>query len=145
MNILITERPSENGYIESLINAYLRASHTVVCDVSNFFYSNYVPDILHIHWPESLYQWCSIEAVNEIEMQESIEERLLWYKRNGTTIIHTIHNLCPHDSKQSRDQDVFNLVIQYADLLVHHCAESINLTSDSYPDVSRKKNIIYPN
>ena len=57
MRILLVENPSENGYIESLINAYKELGHEVYCGVYNFYHSNVIPDIIHIHWPESLYKW----------------------------------------------------------------------------------------
>ena len=140
MDILLTESPTENGYIESLINAYVRAGHTVVCDVNNFFYSNYVPDMLHIHWPERLYKWSSHEGINDVDRYKKIEERLLWHKNNGTRIFHTIHNLCPHDSKLDIDRDIFQLIIKYADTLIHHCNESISLLARHYPETLKKTN-----
>jgi len=142
MNILITESPSENGYIESLINAYARAGHTVICDVNNFYFSGYVPDILHIHWPERLYKWCSLQSIDTVDIHRKIEERLLWYKNNGTKIIHTIHNLSPHEHENSFEEDIYRLVIEHADILVHHCAKSINYVIAKYSNASEKTNIV---
>ena len=144
MNILITESPSENGYIESLINAYTRAGHTVICDVNNFYFSGYMPDILHIHWPERLYKWHSLESIGGVDIYKTIKERLLWYKEKGTKIIHTIHNLNPHDSNHAFEEDIYQLIIEYADILVHHCNDSINFIIDRCSDASQKINIVCP-
>lgn len=144
MNILITESPSENGYIESLINAYSRAGHITICNVNNFYFSGYVPDILHIHWPESLYKWYSLQSVDEINIYKKIKERLLWYKNNGAKIVYTIHNLTPHDSKHAFEEDMYQLIIEHADVLVHHCNKSINLTSERYSSAAQKINIVCP-
>lgn len=144
MDILITERPSENGYIESLIKAYSRAGNTVICDASNFFYSNHVPDVLHIHWPERLYQWSPPTDVNQSEILDVIEERLVWYRNHGVTILNTIHNLQPHDSTLEVGKQAYRLVIKYADILVHHCDKSVSLLSDKYPEVTEKTNIVCP-
>ena len=144
MNILITESPSENGYIESLIQAYSKAGHTVICDAYNFYFSNFKPDILHIHWPERLYKWCPLQNVGPIDIYSVIQERLLWYKNNGTKIVHTIHNLKPHEHENPFEEKIYRLVMTYADVLVHHCAKSIDWVIAEYPDASNKINIICP-
>lgn len=144
MNILITESPSENGYIESLINAYTRAGHTVICDANNFFFSNFRPDILHIHWPERLYKWSALQSIDEIDIFKKIKERLLWYRGMGTRIVHTVHNLSSHEKENALEEDTYRLVIEHTDILVHHCAGSINLVIAKYPQASNKINVISP-
>ena len=57
MNILIADNPGLNSYVTSLIEAYKKADINVICGLHNFFYSNFIPDILHIQWPEKLYNW----------------------------------------------------------------------------------------
>jgi hypothetical protein len=144
MKILLTDSPSLNGYIESLINAYSRAGHSVTSGANDFFYSDCIPDILHIHWPESLYLWHAPEGVNKDVVCRMMAERLAWFKSHGVTIINTIHNLKPHDGTTDTLSNVYRMVIEHADILVHHCTESINLLTDSYPAAMGRVNIVCP-
>ncbi|MBL1432904.1 MAG: hypothetical protein COC09_06610 [Gammaproteobacteria bacterium] len=142
--ILITESPSQNGYIESLINAYIRAGHTVICDAHNFFFSNHTPDFIHIHWPERLYKWLSIEGIKKTDIHQTIKNRLAWYKSRNVKIIYTIHNLQPHGSHTNTEKDIYKTVLNHADILLHHCNKSIELVQKIYPFAQDKKNVVCP-
>jgi hypothetical protein len=142
MRILVAENPSDNGYIESLILAYQRAGHSVICGPGNFYFSNDVPDVLHIQWPESLYKWFKVPSIDELDYYSLIRERLIWYKDRGSTIVHTIHNLQPHDSKLTHDEDIYRLVMEYSDVLVHHCEKSVELVGERHPDSRNKINLV---
>ena len=144
MKILLTDTPSHNGYIESLINAYSRAGHSIITGAGDFFYTNCVPDILHIHWPESLYLWHAPQGVERDIVYRMMTERLAWFKSQGVIIINTIHNLKPHDGTLDTLNNVYRLVIEHADILVHHCTESIKLLADSYPSATGRVNIVCP-
>jgi len=143
MKILLTDKPTaDNDYIESLICAYSRAGHQVTAGAENFFFSDDLPDILHIQWPESLYQWNAPKGKTRDDVYRMIVERLDWYKSNGVTIINTIHNLAPHDSTQDSDREVYRQVLGHADILVHHCTDSIRLLAETYPAATGRANIV---
>ena len=46
-----------NEYVELLADAYIRQNIQVIFEEQNFLFSNFVPDIVHIQWPESIYRW----------------------------------------------------------------------------------------
>jgi hypothetical protein len=143
MKILLTEKPSENGYNQSLINAYTRAGHELTTGADAFFFSESLPDMVHIHWPESLFRWHAPRGMDSEQVSRLITGRLNWFKEHHVTIINTIHNLAPHDRAGTQDLDVYRQVIQHADILVHHCHNSVKLLTDSYPDIlASKKNIV---
>lgn len=144
MNILLTEKPSLNGYVESLLRAYQRAGHTVICDPSNFLYSNFVPDVLHVHWPERLSYWHqSLQGLGADEQVARASERLAWYKAQGTRIVQTIHNLVPHVAASNTDADAALAVcLDHADIVVHHCQASLRQTLELYPSAAGKTNIV---
>lgn len=144
MKILLTEKPSGNAYIESLMNAYKKAGHEVFGDASNFFNSNVRPDILHIHWPERLNEWYSAKKGSQQQWLELISSRLKWYQSQNVTIIHTLHNLAPHDSKEDSSREAFELIIAYSDILVHHCTRSVKIFNKLYSESQEKKNIVCP-
>ena len=146
MKILMVDCPGENEYIESLLNAYKGLGHEVYCGLHNFFYSNCIPDVLHVHWPESLYRWHKILSVNNENIYELIKERLAWFKGRSTKIVYTVHNLKPHNRNNAIDTGIFNLILQNADILVHHCKKSVDIVCEQYSDVlsNDKKHLICP-
>jgi beta-1,4-mannosyltransferase len=145
MKILVTDNPTpDNDYIESLISAYLRAGQDVTTGADEFFFSDSIPDVLHIHWPESLYRWRAPKGMSSDRVSRMIVERLDWYKDNGVTIINTIHNLAPHNNTLDADRQVYRQIIEHADILVHHCSDSIRLFAKSYPAASSRTNIVCP-
>ena len=142
MTILVADNIETNSYVTSLVEAYKKTGHQVLCGLHNFFYSNFKPDMLHIQWPEKLYSWYPFSRLNEQEKYDKIEERLKWYRENKVFIVHTIHNIKPHiPAKLDFEEKIFKLVINYSDLLSHHCKRSIELLKEIYPAVINKKNI----
>lgn len=144
MNILLTEKPSLNGYIESLLGAYQRAGHAVICDPSNFLYSNFVPDVLHIHWPERITYWHqALQGMSAAQQVAKAVERLAWYKARGTKIVQTIHNLVPHAAVNASGADAaFAGCLAHADIIVHHCQASVRETLKMYPAAGERANIV---
>lgn len=143
MTILIADNPGTNSYLTSLIDAYKKAGLEVICGLHNFFYSNLVPDVLHIQWPEKIYNWYPFNVLDDEEKYKEIEKRLNWYKEKKAFIVHTIHNIKPHiPEKLNFEEKIFSLIINYSDLLSHHCEKSIELLKDNYPDSAGKKSII---
>jgi len=132
VKILLTESPNENGYIESLMNAYKNLGHEVYCDVNNFYSSNFIPDVVHIHWPERLYSWHTIVSLDDVDYYSLIKERLDWFRNNSVSIVYTIHNLKPHENNTMIDTDIFKLITKKSDILVHHCSHSVALFNEKY-------------
>jgi len=64
------------SYVLSLIDEYKRSGNVVYCGPHNFFVSNLIMDILHIHWPEKIYSSYPFSALSEDEKIKIIEERL---------------------------------------------------------------------
>ena len=86
MKILLTEKPSENGYNQSLINAYTRAGHELTTGADAFFFSESLPDMVHIHWPESLFRWHAPRGMDSEQVSRLITERLGVYSPDGTLV-----------------------------------------------------------
>lgn len=143
MLILITDRPSNNGYIKLLIDAYKECGHTVVCDVNNFFESNISPDVVHIHWPERLNHWYPLKGVDVSAHHALIRRRIRDFKAKGSKIVHTVHNLRPHSiAGENVTDDTYDLVMSEADVLVHHCERSIELAGKLYSSSTSAQNIV---
>ncbi|PNW26867.1 glycosyltransferase family protein [Formosa algae] len=140
MKVLITHYSPINPYCILLGNAYIQNGHEVLYGVYNFYDSNIVPDILHIQWPESLYKWQVNLKLPEEENR--LVNRLEWYKSQGTKIVHTIHNIEPHELENDYESKLYELIIDYSDVLIHHGANSIDLINNKYPKARHKKSIV---
>lgn len=142
MNILITEKPNQaNAYIDSLASAYKKSGNSVIFTIDNFYFSNFIPDIVHINWPETLYKWQASFNKNT-DIVGFIDERLDFFKKNGSTIIYTIHNVEPHEIEKKYEQKVYNLIISKSDVFIHHGKRSIELLNQVYPDSVKKINVV---
>jgi len=140
MLIQVVANVSRNSYINNLINAYQKAGHEVICGIDNFFISNIIPDVIHIHWPELL-----IAGLSDVTpaTEEEIIDRIGWYKKNKAIIVFTIHNSTPHDDNSYKSK-LYQSIIALADILVHHCKRSIKLISEIYSIPKNIRQVVCP-
>ena len=82
MKILIPETPQSNSYVTSLIQAYQKAGCTVICGEANFYFTDFVPDVLHIQWPESLV--LNRDFGMGSHLRTRFFDRIDWFKAQGT-------------------------------------------------------------
>lgn len=144
MNILICEQIGiTNEYIYNLMNAYQKKGHHVILGIQNFLYSNFLPDFVHIQWPEALYRWSNPLPKSQ-ETSNIIKKRLDYYSQKGIPIVYTIHNLLPHENVTGFDKEIFKLIFDYADICVHHGSKSISQLIEFYGDLEGKKHIVCP-
>jgi len=143
MKVLIACDDVRNAYIPSLMDAYQGRNCEVVIGVPNLFKSAYCPDILHLQWPERL----CIRGNSSIlgDPLRSIRERVEHFKRHGAVVVWTVHNMKAHDSDlEESDREVYNIVVEAADVIVHHGQASVDIMAAEYPVVAGKINIICP-
>lgn len=132
-----------NEYIELLANAYMRQGVNVLFEEQNFLFSNFLPDVIHIQWPESLYRWKKLITMDARGL-EIVAKKLQWYTDNSVKIVYTVHNLEPHDDAEDFDYKIYSLLLDYANIVVHHGKNSIELLKQKYPETINSKHIIAP-
>lgn len=132
-----------NQYIEEISKAYQKQGHDVIFGSKNFFFSNFIPDIVHIQWPEALYRW-NYKSKNKIKIIKLIEERLLFYSKNKIPIVYTVHNIIPHENVSDFDKNIFNIIASQSNIIIHHGKKSITLAKKVYPKCKKAKHIIAP-
>ena len=133
-----------NDYTELVARAYKDAGCEVVLGVSNFYSSNYVPDLLHIQWPEALYIWRH-RLPNTKGGLSILTDRVDWYRSQGTLIVHTVHNLAPHNSPDPDfDRSVFEYILSNVDFFVHHGTRSIEIVRENYPNIKFNNELVCP-
>jgi hypothetical protein len=132
-----------NEYVELLADAYMKKGIQVIFEEQNFLYSNFIPHIIHIQWPESIYRWKNLIPMTN-EGLEIFENKLKWYKGKCTKLVYTVHNLQPHDVANEFDHSAYTIFLKYADIIVHHGNESIELIKRKYPETITSNHIIAP-
>lgn len=142
MKILIPHDDVINGYIPSLVKGYQNAQCEVVVGKANFYLSDYNPDIVHIHWPEYLYDE---ECVPFDKPDDIIRKRIKWHKEHGTRICLTVHNLLPHDEiKRKTRIGIYEAVLDYTDIIIHHGRASVKLMEKEFPKTANKMHLVCP-
>jgi len=145
MQVLICERLSgPNEYIANLAAAYSAAGHTTVTDVENFLFSSFMPDVVHLHWPEAIYSWRHRLPRDDASLA-LIDERLSWYRRQGAVIVYTVHNLHPHVMQDPEwEEEVYRRVVRGAQIIVHHGPASIDALVAQVPECATARHLVAP-
>lgn len=129
--ILLPYALDANIYTRELGLAYSNAGCEVIYGADNLLAQAIRADVVHLHWPEAFYRWMGLDAI-ELRIQRFLAA-LDAYKAAGSKVVWTIHNLAPHDHPDSKlDRDVYQQVLDRADLLLHHCPASQALLSTQY-------------
>ncbi len=143
MKIILSENlEQQNPYVRYLSDEYKRRGVSVIFGMDNFFHSTFLPDFVHIQWPESIYRKKSF--LNNKETMDLIQNRLAWYSENKIPIVYTVHNMLPHEKPNSFDRDVFSLILSNSGIIVHHGKSSIEMVKKEFPECKEKNHIITP-
>ena len=141
--LLCSNRNGINDYIRLLSEEYEKNDVNVIFGIETFLYSKFLPDFVHMQWPEAIYEWTNkMEKNNDTLIL--LEKRLKYYKLNKVPIIYTMHNVLPHNSKTDFDKKAFKLIISYSNIIAHHGKKSIQIFKDTYTEFSDKIHIITP-
>ncbi|MBV6485342.1 MAG: hypothetical protein KFKLKKLM_01903 [Flavobacteriales bacterium] len=106
----------------------------------NFIYDSYTNfykhkvDIINIHWPESIFGF----SIPSIEQLCDLEESLIEWKKTKK-IVYTIHNNEPHIHINKNNKILYELIIKYADALIHLGKFSLTEFKKNYPNSINKK------
>ncbi len=120
VSVLLPHRLLGNVYVRELGRAYQELGCDVFFGPENFFESNVAPDILHINWPEDLYR--AFGYGGRRGDLTAFARRLDWFKERGSKLVWTVHNEKPHEGFPGvTDSSAYQLVIDAADVIHHHC------------------------
>lgn len=143
MKILIPSDNIRNAYIPSLVEAYQKAGCEVVIGQANFYNSDWIPDMVHFQWPESIFKGNDYSIYGET--YNVIKKRIEFYRSKNVIFIWTIHNVKPHESdSKDLDAQVYKLLVNETDIFVHHGKKSVEIMGTIYPDILKKSNLICP-
>ena len=71
-------------------------------------------DLIHIHWPEALFNWKEVSK----EDIEKLKARLQELKKQGKKIVVTRHNSIPH-RRAENDRELYEASFSFADAVFH--------------------------
>ncbi len=99
-------------------------------------------DLIHIHWPEALFNWIEVSKEDLIKL----ETRLLQLKDQGKKIVVTRHNSIPH-RRAENDKKLYELSFRFADAVFHmeqFCREEYDEFYGSYLWSQAQKHFFAP-
>ncbi|MCP5190691.1 MAG: glycosyltransferase [Pseudomonadales bacterium] len=118
--VLLPHALEGNIYVRELGSGYRAAGCQVVYGADNLFEQTVRADVLHLHWPEAFYRWTGHGPL-EARVDRFIAT-IDACKAQGARVVWTIHNTAPHEHPDNPlDRDVYQQVLDRADLLAHHC------------------------
>ena len=127
-----------NSFISSLYNG-LKKFCSVNWMLPNFHNLNSINDceydIINIHWPEALFNWKE-PTVWEIAQLSSY----LNLVKKKSKIVYNVHNEFPHNRDTQAFRDLYSLIIDNADMLIHLSDTSYNF----YKNLNGKNHCVIP-
>ena len=129
--LLLPHRLLVYSYVTELGRSYQRLGLDVVYGPENLFESTARYDIVHLQWPEDQYRAYGSGPVEA--RATSFIRRLDEHKRRGSKLAWTVHNVIPHEHVgSSLDAKVYQDVIDRSDVIVHHCAASLDMMAKTF-------------
>lgn len=114
MEILIaSDYNSENSYLKSIVDA-MPEHCNITCSVDAFWNTKADFEILHIQWPEELFNWI---LPNKASIAK-LEARLEFWRGRNTKIVLTRHNQSPH-TVTTTSELLYPTVIKTIHAMIH--------------------------
>ncbi|MBL1233291.1 MAG: hypothetical protein P1U44_09835 [Vicingaceae bacterium] len=135
MNIFLPFKKDKNPVLDE-IEQYFDGNF-IYDHYKNF--DNHQIDIVNIHWPESIFNY-SEPSLNDLSDLET--ELKKW--KTKSKIVYTRHNILPHKSKSENLIELYRLVLQYCDGIIHMGNYSKTELESHYTELSIKKSIVIP-
>ena len=128
----VVKEPSErtvNHYVESLGMALQKQGCEVVYGRQRLWTAEVQEcDIVHFQWPEFIFRPCTESDVARMT------NRLECLRAHGIRIFCTCHNLKPHSRKDDTIRQLYDVLYNHADTIVHLGQYSCELLRTQYPN-----------
>jgi glycosyltransferase involved in cell wall biosynthesis len=132
-SVLLPHQLAANRFLLDLAKAYRTAGLDVIVGREHLRHRLVQPDVLHLHWPEEHYRWAIQPGESREEAADAYIAGIDWCKQHGAVVVWQVHNVYPHEHESNPlDRHVYQQVIDRADVLLHHCAESARLVRERY-------------
>lgn len=116
-NILVVNNKNNNinPFVNSLSDE-LCNFFTIKIDLEEFWYSKSNYEIIHIHWPEAIFNW----RIPSYILLEILEKTIHEWKKRGSLFVYTRHNKQPHYSQNiETHKKLYSIIENNCDLVIH--------------------------
>lgn len=127
---------TDNLFVPILCNAIRTAGIDVKCSTKEFWNSDTAYDIIHFQWPEEVVGW----TCNSPDMIRRLEERIRFFRLQGTHFVYTRHNVRPHYANAMISK-AYEIIESQSDIVVHMGRFSLGEFTAKYP---HSRNVIIP-
>lgn len=129
MKVFIPGKQNANPFFE---NIKMFSKHDFIYRHYSQFDSS-IYNLILIQWPEQIFRWFEPDAKQLDQLRKSIEK----WKRE-TKIFYVVHNLKPHVRGSERSQQLYELVEENCDVMIHLGNHSLELFKKKYPEKTHK-------
>lgn len=135
--IVFREDDTDNLFVPVLCEAIRKQGIDVHCSLRDFWQEDDTYDIIHFQWPEEVVGWnCTDEFIID-----RLQQRIRYFKANGSKFIYTRHNTCPHYNANPVIQQAYELIESCSDVVVHMGRYSLEEFEKKYPG---SRNVVIP-
>lgn len=124
-----------NPYVRTLAQGLQTQGIDITCSVEEFFAHPTAYDIVHIQWPNLLFD----ELHNS---REQLCRSLTAIRQSKTVLVCTCHNIRPHYNAAAGINEAYRLVYTHCDYIQHLGSRSIALLQEAYPEMTAEHVII---
>jgi hypothetical protein len=138
MDVIIASEAS-NRYIDQLVESLSESKkvRSVKNSVARFWRQKSDADIVHIQWPEGLFDWNQPKLWELAWLEEKLER---WSSQ--ASIVTTVHNYSPHGIDEC--DDLYEMTYKMSDGIVHLGEKSRQFFFDEYSFAAEKKHSVIP-
>jgi glycosyltransferase involved in cell wall biosynthesis len=105
---------THNPFVKLLVDR-LKKDYIIEAGLRMLLHKNCFYDIIHIHWPEAIFNWV---APNEAQL-DGLDELLAFRKKQGSKIIYTRHNIRPHYTANKNMDRLYGIIEKNSHCIVH--------------------------
>ena len=118
-----------NYFSDELASILRKAGHEIITGL-DFFWCNDVfrCDIIYFQWPEYIYT----QNVTKIQI-DLLQNRIKEIKRKGIKIFAHCHNLEPHTLKNLLTHNLYKIIYENCDVMIHMGVYSQQIMQKEYP------------
>jgi hypothetical protein len=120
-------------YLSLKNNCHVEWKLPNLIDLNYDIYSDF--DIINIHWPESLFSWHK-PSENDLKYLRSF----LKIQKRKSKIVYNVHNVIPHFRHTSLFKELYNIILESADLLIHLSNNSF----EKFKHLTNKQHCVIP-
>ncbi len=142
MNILFPSHRPDDAFLVNLATGLRRNPAVDLVDISlDRFWAgwNDGTDVLHIHWPEALFEWREPTPSQLQRLTAKLQE---WKSR--AVIVATVHNSYPHYRASEAFYELYQIVYRAAHGIIHLGSASIRDLRRRHPTVGDTPSAVIP-